>query len=75
MTESRAPPKNTREIAGVRYRYNVKSYHSTMVEHAAMINDRREAAAGSATRSPRCLNRAGSWRTYPSAPEGGYPQL
>ena len=31
------PPKNTRDSRVARYRYNVKSYHSTMVEKAAMI--------------------------------------
>ena len=31
--------KNTRASVGARYRYNVKSYHSTIVENAAIAND------------------------------------
>jgi len=39
-------PKNTRANVGARYRYNVKSYHSTIVENAAIASD----AFGTASR-------------------------
>jgi len=31
--------KNTRASVGARYRYSVKSYHSTIVENAAIASD------------------------------------
>src|SRR5688572_10546490 len=36
------PPKKTRDNTVVKYRYNVKSYHSTMVENAAITIEPRE---------------------------------
>src|ERR1700722_16115551 len=40
------PPKNTRDNSVARYRYSVKSYHSTMVEKAATAIEARDTSGG-----------------------------
>jgi len=45
-SESPEPPKNTRDITVARYRYSVKSYHSTTVDRVATTSDLRGTADG-----------------------------
>jgi len=71
------PPKKTRDRTVAKYRYSVKSYHSTIVDRAAIVRDPREiavagvgllAAAGMSGKRDRGhvpwndIGMAGSWK-------------